>query len=158
MKAQNGDRGGGRPPSFPSSFPPPFPGGHTSKLLHIIMHSHSSLPSLPSPLPPFFPPSLPCPGYPRHSGIVREDQIFTAEDHHKVTLAADKYGANFEAVAREVGRPQWAIAAFHEWQNYIFGVWFIYQVVELGRERRWSEAEITRAIGTNVQMLYDGTW
>ena len=41
---------------------------------------------------------------------------------------------------------------------YISGVWFNYAIVEAGRKRRWTEAEIVRAIGTNVQMTYDGTW
>jgi len=68
------------------------------------------------------------------------------------------HGEDFEAIAREVGRPQWAIAAFHEWQMYLFGVWFNYGIVEAGRQRRWTEAEIKRAVGENVQMLYDGVW
>jgi len=75
-----------------------------------------------------------------------------------VTLAAEKFGEDFEAIAKEVGRLQWAIAAFHEWMMYISGVWFNYAIVEAGRKRRWTEAEIVRAIGTNVQMTYDGTW
>ena len=66
--------------------------------------------------------------------------------------AAEKYGEVFEAIAKEVGRPQWAIAAFHYWMMYISGVWFTYWVVQAGRKRRWSE------VGTNAQILIDGTW
>ena len=83
---------------------------------------------------------------------MRQDQNFTALDHWNVTRAAEKYGEDFEAIAKEVGRPQWAIAAFHYWMMYISGVWFTYWVVQAGRKRRWSE------VGTNAQILIDGTW
>ena len=138
------------------SLPPLQGGGVHSFWLLLILRDLS-----PNSHPPSLPPSLlslPPSGYPRHSGIARPDQIFTAQDHHNLTLAAQKHGENFELIAKEVGRPQWAIVAFNAWQHHIAGVWHTYHIVEDGRERRLSEAEILRALGENFQMVYDGTW
>ena len=66
---------------------------------------------------------------------MHQDQIFSAQDHWNVTRA-EKYGEDYEAIAKEVGRPLWAIAAFNYWQAYIRGVWFTYGVVEADLKRR----------------------
>ncbi len=82
---------------------------------------------------------------------------FECKDYEAFIEAVGKYNANWERVAKAIGKRQASVAAFNCFLDVVAGNWIWWGIVMAGIKDGKRPQDITKDLGTAQQQAFDGT-